>query len=471
MLSLGSNGYPFGGATLGVTSSGTLAITGGASGTGQITPGGLGATLSDAGVLTNAGLLQIDGGAGGNGYLYSGGYGAQLTDSGTLTNTGQIAIGGGLGGLYGFAGYNGGGWGGTLVVGGSLTNDGTITVAGGQKHQAANSFAGSGGVIQDSGTLINAGTIQLEAGSGGPLYNAQIPGAQLIVSGVFDQDAGSLMLGGPPDGYAGAALTVTATGSLSLNGGTIGGTGLLTNDGTIDTSGTISTGALVNDGTIDAAGDSAITSALSGSGSLVVSYGSTLALQGTASGSEQVVLSSATSVLDIVAGTAGVLVQSASGGTVSVGGGGAATLNAADTDLTVTLTQATALTLSSMAFITAIGSSGGDTITALAGQQTLTGGLGADLLIGAAAANDVFRDTAAGLNGDTIGGFAGSDKIDITNIPAGTGLSLTYQQEAGEGVLTVGNGGVTSTITLLGSFSAQQFHTGSDGHGGVVIHF
>ena len=55
-----------------------------------------------------------------------------------------------------------------------------------------------------------------------------------------------------------------------------------------------------------------------------------------------------------------------------------------------------------MSFITAIGSGGADTIKAGASNQTLTGGAGADTLVGFSGGSDIFKDTAAHLNDDTI---------------------------------------------------------------------
>jgi len=51
------------------------------------------------------------------------------------------------------------------------------------------------------------------------------------------------------------------------------------------------------------------------------------------------------------------------------------------------------------------GLAGSDTLTGLGGSDTLTGGAG----------NDLFRDTAAGLNGDTITDFSARDRILITD--------------------------------------------------------
>ena len=88
--------------------------------------------------------------------------------------------------------------------------------------------------------------------------------------------------------------------------------------------------------------------------------------------------------------------------TLQITTGGTITLNAATNVNTVKLSAASMLTLNRMQFITAVGSTGADTIKAGAINQTLTGGAGADTLIGFSGGFDIFKDTAANLNGDTI---------------------------------------------------------------------
>jgi Ca2+-binding RTX toxin-like protein len=97
------------------------------------------------------------------------------------------------------------------------------------------------------------------------------------------------------------------------------------------------------------------------------------------------------------------------------------------------------------------GLAGNDTINGNGGNDTISGGDGNDVLIGGAgvdtlsggAGNDIFRDTAAGLNGDTITDFSAGDKIVITDVDPG---SFTYSLSGN--VLTYSGGSVTlSNIT------------------------
>ncbi len=150
------------------------------------------------------------------------------------------------------------------------------------------------------------------------------------------------------------------------------------------------------------------------------------------------------------------------------GSGGTAVLNAGSQDLTVKLDGATTLTLNQMGFITADGSAGGSTITALAANQTLIGGAG-DMLIGAITYGDLFQGTAAQLNGDIIKGFGGSDIIDITNILASNVGALNWVAGKGGGVLNVTDGNNSAAITLAGGFSFKSFAFASDGANGTLI--
>lgn len=101
----------------------------------------------------------------------------------------------------------------------------------------------------------------------------------------------------------------------------------------------------------------------------------------------------------------------------------------------------------------AIGGGGADAIIGNSVANIITGGDGADNLTGGAG-NDTFRDTKAGLNGDTITDFGAGDRIVLTDAAlAGftfnvTGNTLTYSG----GSLTLGQG--TSGGTLVSSAAA-----------------
>ena len=185
---------------------------------------------------------------------------------------------------------------------------------------------------------------------------------------------------------------------------------------------------------------------------------------------ETVIGGSGTALLKATTAEAGALVKGGGGKTtLEITNGGTATLNAATTNATVVLDTATNLTLSKMSFISAVGSHGADTITALASGQTLTGGAGADTLVGYSGFGDKFTDTAAGLNGDTIKLFGGTDQIDISDLTFGGSTKLTYAGNTTQGVLALTDGIHSARITMAGSFAAAHFDVATDLHGGTLV--
>jgi len=109
-----------------------------------------------------------------------------------------------------------------------------------------------------------------------------------------------------------------------------------------------------------------------------------------------------------------------------------------------------------------------DALTASVNVQQSTGGN--DTLIGPANFGDTFLGTSAGLAGDLIKGFGGSDAIDITDISAASVHPLSFNTSAGQ--LTVADGTHSVTLTFTGSYTAGSFATPvNDGHGGTLIKF
>jgi hypothetical protein len=179
-----------------------------------------------------------------------------------------------------------------------------------------------------------------------------------------------------------------------------------------------------------------------------------------------------TALVQATAALAGALVNGGAGATtLELTTGGTAALNTATTKVTVKLDAATNLTLSRMAFVTTIGSAGADTIIALAAGQTLSGGLGVDTLTGASVYGDTFKDTTAGLNGDTIKLFGGSDVVDITDLAFASARALTYAGTTSTGKLTATDGTHTAAINFTGNYSVAHFATANDGNGGTLISF
>jgi glucose/arabinose dehydrogenase len=126
------------------------------------------------------------------------------------------------------------------------------------------------------------------------------------------------------------------------------------------------------------------------------------------------------------------------------------------------------------------GTSGRDIYFASSGDDVVTGGSGADVLSGGAGA-DIFRDTAAGLNGDTIVDLAVGDRILISNagmagfdfsiagnVLAFTGGSLTLQAPlAGTLVATAAaGGGVELSLVQLANNVVNDFN--GDGRSDIL---
>ena len=228
---------------------------------------------------------------------------------------------------------------------------------------------------------------------------------------------------------------------------------------------------------------------LTGSGNIVVGgNGNDVITGGTGAnwislggGKDKVVLGSSgetvnggggTTLVQATTATAGALINGGAGKTtLEVTNAGTATLNAATTNVTVILDAAANLTLSKMAFVTAIGSAGSDTITALAANQTLTGGAGTDTLVGYGGFGDTFSDTSAGLNGDMIKLFGGSDLIDLTDLSFTKAKALAYAGTTTSGVLTATDSTHSATITFAGAYTLANFKMASDANGGALISF
>ncbi|MEO8141395.1 MAG: FG-GAP-like repeat-containing protein [Sphingomicrobium sp.] len=104
------------------------------------------------------------------------------------------------------------------------------------------------------------------------------------------------------------------------------------------------------------------------------------------------------------------------------------------------------------------GRGGFDELNGAAGNDILTGGLGIDRLTGGDG-NDVFRDSSAGLSGDTITDFTENDRIIITDMSL-SGFNFTVT-----GSTLSWSGG---SVTLTGGFSGTLVATVAVG-GGVQI--
>jgi Ca2+-binding RTX toxin-like protein len=95
------------------------------------------------------------------------------------------------------------------------------------------------------------------------------------------------------------------------------------------------------------------------------------------------------------------------------------------------------------------GNSSSNVIAGLDGHDTISGGAGADRLSGGAG-NDTFRDTAAGLTGDTITDFGAGDRIVIRDASL---ASFTFSLSGN--TLTYSGGALTLSSVPVGRIAAQ----------------
>ena len=110
------------------------------------------------------------------------------------------------------------------------------------------------------------------------------------------------------------------------------------------------------------------------------------------------------------------------------------------------------------------GGIGNDVIDGGAGDDILTGGVhGADLLTGGAGA-DTFRDTSAGLDGDTITDFARGDRIVLTDATLGLAVGLTVGSSGSQ--LTYGSASI-----FLSNVRNPSIAVSAAPEGGVQIVF
>jgi len=311
----------------------------------------------------------------------------------------------------------------------------------------------AGGGASPGGIVINAGsnhdTLNLGPGRDlvtlGGLGQTVHGGGDDIVTANVDQ-LGAVLDGGGP----GSELVVTSGGRATLGGN-------ITNFGTVWL--TPSAGAVtLQAGTMPGLD---IIGGARGGDTIILGNASQSVRSG---GPDEHVYATAANAGAAVSGMgAGSVFEITTGGSVmlnnATGGSGAGDV------LTVKFDQAGTLALDAQPFIAAVGAAAGDTLIAGASFQTLTGA-GHDTLVGFAGGSDVFRDTAAGLNGDTIEGFTPADAIDLTNVAFGR-CHVTY--EAATSVLSISDGVHAASIDLAGAFANAGFAAASDGHGGTMI--
>ncbi len=322
--------------------------------------------------------------------------------------------------------------------------------------------------------------VHLRAGTGLTVNVAPDPAANpasgIVIYGAANSD--QINLGKGHDTVVlGSGETVTSGGGSNNLDLTTSTTGVTVNGGTTGTNALYLSGG---GSYVMAPGLTGITWLfLQQTTALTANAGATLAIKGSSSGGDTIVLGAATQhvfggganeTIRATAANAGALVNGlGANSTLEVTTGGAAHLNASTSVTTVKLDAATNLSLSRMSFITAIGSAGADTITAAATNQTLTGGGGGDTLIGYSGGTDTFSDTSKGLNGAIINGFVTSDNIAISDLSLATASLLATASGANTIVLIKDGLAHAAQFTMAGAWSQAGFHLAAYGTTGTLI--
>jgi hypothetical protein len=126
------------------------------------------------------------------------------------------------------------------------------------------------------------------------------------------------------------------------------------------------------------------------------------------------------------------------------------------------------LNSAAMGFIGSGGGSGQQVMLATVPGQILSGRPGVTGLSDAGGFGVTFLGSLSDLANEAISGFTAKDTIDISDLN-GAMASVSYDDSAGGGVLTVSDGARGGGIQLAGQISGGGFHVTTDGHGGARI--
>ena len=72
-----------------------------------------------------------------------------------------------------------------------------------------------------------------------------------------------------------------------------------------------------------------------------------------------------------------------------------------------------------------------------------------------------------------IGGYSTGDEFDLGGFTSGSGEKFSYTEAANllSGTLSIHDGGLSASLTLLGKYAASDFALATDGHGGSFVKF
>jgi hypothetical protein len=107
------------------------------------------------------------------------------------------------------------------------------------------------------------------------------------------------------------------------------------------------------------------------------------------------------------------------------------------------------------------GGTGGGAVTIIEATQP-------KMLFWASPFGDEFQGASTNLNGATIANWTNASSLDFVDM-LGTQTTVAYAQATGQGTITVTDGALSASVTLLGSYNATWFHVGSDAQGDALI--
>ena len=425
--------------------------------------GGIGgAGINGNGTVVNYGSIISGAGAG----RQLSGYGVNMS-SGTITNgnvADNTAIIEGRASAYG-ASYTGIGV--FAGVGSSVTVTNFGTISGGAAvlfQSSSDELVIEAGCVLSGGVFGGGGTLELGAGSG--IVNGIDKNGNVIVVGFAGstpmfQDFGTLKIDAGGNFTLASGETV-AKGKSMIDNGVVSDGGGLTVGGLIGGTGTFSVTAkltFLNNSSLSVAdlfvtGKSAKVTVGSNityggdwfqtNGSTVINAGRTLNL---------------TNAADVISGK-GVTVS----GTLEVSGGGKLEIQGPVINNGLLLVSGGTLVLENNAIVTGTGSA--EIIAAVFDASggfnqavSFVGGLGT-LILGHS------QSYTANITGFST---AGGTELDLSDVGFVSASEATFSGTTAGGVLTVSDGTHTAKLNLVGNFTGSTFTASSDGHGGVIV--
>jgi len=124
------------------------------------------------------------------------------------------------------------------------------------------------------------------------------------------------------------------------------------------------------------------------------------------------------------------------------------------------------LTVSSGGFV-----SGGLTISG-GGTANISGTVATGQDVHFSGAGDLALDSLSNFHA-LIGGYSTGDEFDLGGFTSGSAEKFSYTEAANllSGTLSVHDGGLTASLTLLGKYVTGDFALANDGHGGSFVKF